>query len=139
MKLSLFPSAISSLEMGRKRYYCSHCDDFVSRVTRSRHLKQIVERSESASETESDSISDVETSSEVHCLETRDSFEDRGECFRADLASGGDCGDIGDSVSEAEGETYRLWLTCSGGSKGFLTAHISWKQLKDYMLTFLAL
>ena len=125
--------------MGRKRYYCSHCDDFVIRGTRSRHLKQIAERTESASEAESDSINDVETSSEVPCLETRDSFEDRKECFRADLASGGGCGNIGDSVSEAEGETYRLWLTCSGGVKGFLTAQISWKQLKDYMLTFLAL
>ena len=107
--------------MGRKRYYCSHCDDFVSRGTRSRHLKQIAERKESASEAESDSISDVETSSEVPCSEIRDSFEDH-ECFKADLASG-DCGDIGDSVSG--GETYRLWLTYSGGSKGFLTAHIS--------------
>ena len=92
--------------MGKKRHYCSHYGDFVSRGTRSRHLKQIAERKESASEaeSESDSISDVETSSEVPCLEIRDSFEDREECFRADLASG-DCGDIGDSVSE--GETYR--------------------------------
>ena len=87
--------------MGRKRYYCNHCNDFVSRSTRSRHLKQIAERKESASEAESDSISDVETSSEVPCLEIRDSFEDHEECFRADLASG-DCGDIGDSVSEGE-------------------------------------
>jgi len=77
--------------MGRKRYYCSHCDDFVSRGTRSRHPKQIAEREESASEAESDSISDLETNSEVHSLEIRDSFEDHEECFRADLASG-DCG-----------------------------------------------
>ena len=121
--------------MGRKRYYCSHCGDFVSQGKRSRHLKQIAERTEA----ESDSINDVETSSEVPCLETHDSFEDHKECFRADLASGGGCGDIGDSVSEAEGEIYRLWLTCSGGLKGFLTAQISWKQLKDYMPTFLSL
>ena len=94
--------------MGRKRYYCSHCDDFVSRGTRSRHLKQIAERKESVSEAESDSISDVETSSEVHCLEIRDSFEDREECFRADLASG-DCGNSGDSVSAGELSLY----TCS--------------------------
>ena len=87
--------------MGRKRYYCSHCDDFVSRGTRSRHLKQIAERKESVSEAESDSISDVETSSEVHCLEIRDSFEDHEECFRAHLASG-DCGNSGDSVSAGE-------------------------------------
>ena len=90
--------------MGRKRYYCSHCDDFVSRGTRSRHLKQIAEREESASEAESDSISDLETSSEVHSLEIRDSFEDHEECFRADLASG-DCG-----YSASEGETYKLRL-----------------------------
>ena len=93
--------------MGRKRYYCSHCDDFVSRGTRSRHLKQIAARKESASEAESDSISDVEASSEVHCLEIRNGFEDHEECFGADLASG-DCGDIGDSVtrdSVSEGET----------------------------------
>lgn len=86
--------------MGRKRYYCSHCDDFVSRGTRSRHLKQIAGRKESASEAESDSISDVETSSEVHSSEISDNFEDHEECFRADLASG----NRGYSVSE--GETY---------------------------------
>ena len=62
--------------MGRKRYYCSHYDDFVSRGTR------IAERKESASEAESGS---------VHSSKIRDSFEDYEECFRADLASG-DCG-----------------------------------------------
>jgi len=104
--------------MGRKRYYCRHCDDFVSRGTRSRHLKQIAEREESASEAESDSISDLETSSEVHSLEIRDSFEDHEECFRADLASG-DCG-----YNASEGETfelrlYKLKLSRSGVRKGF--------------------
>ena len=39
--------------MGENRYNCSHCDDFVSRGTRSSHLKQITERKESASEAES--------------------------------------------------------------------------------------
>ena len=86
--------------MGRKRYYCTHCDDFVSRGTRSRHLKQIAERKESASEAESDSISDVETSSEVHSLKIGDSFDDHEECY-GDLASG-DCG-----YSVSEGETYK--------------------------------
>ena len=84
--------------MRGKRYYCSHCDDFVSRGTRSRHLKQITERKESASEAESDSISDGETSSEVHSLEIRDSFDDHEECYREDFASGDCC----DSVSEGE-------------------------------------
>ena len=64
---------------------------------RSRHLKQI-ERKESASEAESASVGDVETSSEVYSLDIRDSFEDHKECFRAHLASG----DCGDSVSEGE-------------------------------------
>ena len=90
--------------MGRKRYYCSHCDDFVSRGTRSRHLKQIAERKESVSEAESDSISNVETSSEVQRSEIRDSFENHEECFREDLASG-DCG-----YSVSEGEIYKLFL-----------------------------
>ena len=30
----------TSDNMGRKRYFCSHCNDFVSRSTRSRHLKK---------------------------------------------------------------------------------------------------
>ena len=88
--------------MGRKRYDCSHCDDFVSQSTRSRHLKQLAERKESVSEAESDSISDVETSSEVHSSEIHDSFNAHEECFSADLASG-DCG-----CSVSEGETYKL-------------------------------
>ena len=58
-----------------------------------------------SSEAERDSISDLETSSEVHSLEIRDSFEDHEECFRADLA----CGDCGYSASE--GETYKLQCT----------------------------
>lgn len=63
---------------GKKSYYCSHCDDFVSRGTRSRHL-------EIASESDN-SASDVERDSEVHCLESYDSFEDHEECLSADLA-----------------------------------------------------
>ncbi|KAL9978767.1 hypothetical protein ACROYT_G016322 [Oculina patagonica] len=79
--------------MGGKRYYCSHCDDFVSRSTRSRHLEQVVERKET--EAESDSNSDVETGSpEVHCLETQDSSVDH----ETDLPSE----DYSDSVSDEE-------------------------------------
>lgn len=63
---------------GKKSYYCSHCDDFFSRGTRSRHL-------EIASESDN-SASDVERDSEVHCLESYDSFEDHEECLSADLA-----------------------------------------------------
>lgn len=75
--------------MGKKRYYCSHCDDFVSRGTRSRHLKQIAERKEIASESDNNSDDiDRETDSEVHCLETHDSFEDHEECLSSDLAGG---------------------------------------------------
>ena len=99
--------------MGRKRYYCSHCDDFVSQSTRSRHLKQLAERKESVSEAESDSISDVETSSEVHSSEIRDTFNVHEECFNADLASG-DCG-----CSISEGETYKLSIVTCGVRKGF--------------------
>ncbi|XP_078355419.1 uncharacterized protein LOC144640070 [Oculina patagonica] len=81
--------------MGGKRYYCSHCDDFVSRSTRSRHLEQVVERKETALEAESDSNSDVETGSpEVHCLETQDSFVDH----ETDLPSE----DYSDSISDEE-------------------------------------
>lgn len=60
-----------------------------------------MERKEFVLEVESDSISDVEISFEVFCLEICDSFEDYEECFRVDLVSG-DCGDIGDSVFEGE-------------------------------------
>ena len=36
----------TSDNMGKKRYFCSHCNDFVSRGTRSRHLKDLAATNE---------------------------------------------------------------------------------------------
>ena len=38
--------------MGKKRYFCSHCNDYVSRSTRSNHLKQLAEANGSSYDTD---------------------------------------------------------------------------------------
>ena len=40
--------------MDKKRYFCSHCNDFVSRGTRSRHLQVISAAKETLSDSDSD-------------------------------------------------------------------------------------
>lgn len=44
--------------MGTKRYFCSHCNDFVSRGTRSRHLNEITATSEASCETDASDLED---------------------------------------------------------------------------------
>lgn len=39
--------------MGKKRYFCSHCNDFVSRGTRTRHLKEIAATNETSYDSDS--------------------------------------------------------------------------------------
>ena len=38
--------------MGKKRYFCSHCNDYVSRGTRSNHLKELAEANGSSYDTD---------------------------------------------------------------------------------------
>lgn len=44
--------------MSTKRYFCSHCNDFVSRGTRSRHLNEITATSEASCETDASDLED---------------------------------------------------------------------------------
>ena len=53
--------------MGKKRYFCSHCNDYVSRGTRSNHLKQLAEANGSSYDT------DDSESFEASPLENNDS------------------------------------------------------------------
>ena len=42
--------------MGEKRYFCSHCNDFVSRGTRSNHLKEMAEANETSNDTDNSDL-----------------------------------------------------------------------------------
>lgn len=42
--------------MGEKRYFCSHCNDFVSRGTRSNHLRQLTEENETTYDTDNSDL-----------------------------------------------------------------------------------
>ena len=42
--------------MGEKRYFCSHCNDFVSRGTRSNHLKEMAEANETSYDTDNSDL-----------------------------------------------------------------------------------
>ena len=71
----IFPR-LFHLVMGKKRYFCSHCNDYVSRSTRSRHLKEIATTSGTSYDTDN---SDLESESFDSC-----DFEKDGQ----DLVSG---------------------------------------------------
>ena len=64
----------TSDNMGKKRYFCSHCNDFVSRGTRSRHLKDLAATNEAFFDSDN---SEVPSESDREDL---GAFEDNLEC-----------------------------------------------------------
>ena len=60
--------------MGKKRYFCSHCNDYVSRGTRSNHLKELAEANGSSYDT------DDSESFEASPLENNDSDGSNNRC-----------------------------------------------------------
>ena len=42
--------------MGEKRYFCSNCNDFVSRGTRSNHLKEMADANETSYDTDNSDL-----------------------------------------------------------------------------------
>ena len=65
----------TSDNMGKKRYFCSHCNDFVSRGTRSRHLKDLAATNEAFFDSDNS-----EVPSESDREDLIGAFEDNLEC-----------------------------------------------------------
>ena len=60
--------------MGRKRYFCSHWNDFVSRGTRSRHLKDLAATDEAFFDSDHNKVPSVSDREDLG------GFEDNLEC-----------------------------------------------------------